>query len=81
MSENRNRKKTKYFLTGNPMGATVSIDYTYNRDNNLTGFTTTGGPTFTLSNTTIDGLGRLWDADETVTPSYAVGRKFQEFSM
>ena len=65
--ENGNRKKTKYFITGSQMGATVSIDYAYDLDNHLTGFTTTGGPTFTLSDTTIDGLGRLLYADEAVT--------------
>ena len=65
--DNGNRKQLEYFLTGSPMGATLSIDYSYDLDNNLTGFTTTGGPTFTLSNTTIDGLGRLLYADEAVT--------------
>jgi len=65
--KNGNRSKLTYYLTGNPLGSTVSIDYTYDLDNNLRGFTTTGGPTFNLSNTTVDGLGRLRYADETIT--------------
>ncbi len=33
----------------------------------LTAYSTTGGVTFSLSNTTVDGLGRLIEADETPT--------------
>jgi RHS repeat-associated protein len=33
----------------------------------LTGYTTTGGPTFSLSSVNIDGLGRLKSANETIT--------------
>lgn len=65
--ENGNRKQLEYFLSGSVMGTSVSIDYTYDRENHLTGFTTSGGPTFVLENVDVDGLGRLWYADETVT--------------
>ncbi|OHB50521.1 MAG: hypothetical protein A2Y10_18150 [Planctomycetes bacterium GWF2_41_51] len=66
--KNGNRKN----LTYNPIGwffgeADVTINYSYNRDNMLTGFTTTGGPTFTMSNAEIDGLGRLLSCDEMIT--------------
>ena len=40
---------------------------TCNLDNLLTGFETTNGPTFTLDSVTVDGLGRLTDANETIT--------------
>lgn len=40
--------------------------YAYDIDNLLTGFETTGGPTFTLSSVTVDGLGRLRAASETL---------------
>lgn len=40
---------------------------TYNLDNLLTGFETTNGPMFTLNEVTVDGLGRLTDANETIT--------------
>jgi len=65
--KNGNRKKLTYYRTGNPLGAKVSIDYAYDLENNLRGFSTTGGPTFSLGNTTVDGLGRLLYADETIT--------------
>lgn len=64
--KNGNRKKLEYYKTGSLLGATVSIDYTYDLDNNLRSFTTTGGPTFTLSDAVVDGLGRLVSADESL---------------
>ena len=64
--ENGNRKKLTYSLDGTT-SSTVYIDYNYNRDNLLTYFSTTGGPTFTLNNATVDGLGRLTDANETIS--------------
>ncbi len=65
--ENGNRDILTYYLAGTTGGSTVSMDYNYNPDNMLTGFTTSGGPTFKLENVTVDGLGRLTDADETLT--------------
>lgn len=65
--KNGNRSQIRYFLTGDPQGSTVTIDYTYNLDNLLTGFETTGGPTFELTDVNVDGLGRLAYANETLT--------------
>jgi len=65
--KNGNSKKLTYYRTGNPLGAKVSIDNTYDLENNLRGFSTSGGPTFSLGNTTVDGLGRLLYSDETIT--------------
>lgn len=49
----------------------MSIDYTYNYDNLLTGFTTSGSgvtaPTFKMENVVVDGLGRLKAGTETLT--------------
>jgi RHS repeat-associated protein len=63
---NGNRKKLKYYLEGYEGGDYVWINYQYNLDNMLTGFTNTGGPTFTLGDVTVDGLGRLKEAAETI---------------
>jgi len=68
---NGNRQTLRYYPTGSFMGATVDMGYTYNRDNYLTTYTTSGGPTFTFDASgsgDIDGLGRLVNADETITP-------------
>ncbi len=65
--DNGNRSKLTYYLEAYEGGDEVTLDYTYNLDNMLTGFTTSGGPTFTLSNVDVDGMGRLWSADETIT--------------
>ncbi|MHC4124953.1 MAG: RHS repeat domain-containing protein, partial [Planctomycetota bacterium] len=73
--DNGNRTQLKHYLTGNPQGNTVYIDYTYNAceckcDNLLTEFSTTGGPEFSFDATDdndIDGLQRLRDASETLT--------------
>jgi RHS repeat-associated protein len=68
--KNGNRNKLKYLLDGNPSGDTVAIDYTYNLDNMLTSFATTGGPTFNFTASgagNIDGLGRLTAAYENIT--------------
>ncbi len=67
--DNGNRDTLQYYLSGSLMGSTVDMNYTYNRDNFLTYFTTTGGPTFSFDATAsgdIDGLGRLVSADETI---------------
>jgi RHS repeat-associated protein len=65
--QNGNRDSLTYYREGTFEGDTTSIGYTYNRDNRLTAYSTTGGLTFNLSNTTIDGLGRLAAATETLT--------------
>jgi len=67
--DNGNRDALNYYLSGSLMGSTVDMSYTYNRDNLLTNFTTTGGPTFSFDaddSGDIDGLGRLVSADETI---------------
>nr|NIP53380.1 RHS repeat protein [Phycisphaerae bacterium]NIR62984.1 RHS repeat protein [candidate division Zixibacteria bacterium]NIW43860.1 hypothetical protein [Gammaproteobacteria bacterium]NIS45007.1 RHS repeat protein [candidate division Zixibacteria bacterium]NIU13105.1 RHS repeat protein [candidate division Zixibacteria bacterium] len=68
---NGNRDKISYSKDGTAE-STVDIDYTYNPDNFLTSFSTTGGRTFTFNATgtsppDIDGLGRLVDAQEVLT--------------
>lgn len=75
--DNGNRSQLKYYLTGQQSGSTVSIDYTYNAcecqcDNHLVAFSTSGvtGLDFSFDATDsgdIDGLGRLIDADESIT--------------
>jgi len=73
--DNGNRSQLTYYLVGSDAGAKTSIDYTYNDDNLLAKFVTTGGPTFTFGGSvgpqsdwaTIDGLGRLKNATETIT--------------
>ncbi len=69
--ENGNRSKLKYYLQGTTGGNKVEIDYTYNKDSLLIGFDTTAvgvtGPTFTFNDVNVDGLGRLTDANETIT--------------
>jgi len=68
--DNGNRSQLTYYRNGSATGPTTSIGYGYNLDNLLTAFTTTGGPTFTFDATDsgdIDGLGRLKNADETIT--------------
>lgn len=63
-----NRKEISYILSDG-MGGTTTVDVNsvYDRDNHLIGYTTYGGPTFELRDTIIDGLGRLTDANETIT--------------
>ncbi len=65
--DNGNRETLTYYRDGTLGGNTTAMSYTYNADNRLTGFSTTGGPTFSLANTTVDGQGRLTEADETLT--------------
>jgi len=65
--DNGNRAGLTYYRDGTLDGDTTVIEYTYNLDNRLTAYSTTGGPTFTLAKTTVDGLGRLVEADETLT--------------
>jgi len=73
--ENGNRSQLKYYLNGSASGPAVSIDYTYNLDNMLTKYKTTGGCSFefgkyngtALEYATIDGLGRLRYAEEKIT--------------
>ena len=69
--KNGNRAWLDYFRDGtrNPSN-TTSVGYTYNRDNMLTGFATSGGPVFGFNASQsgdIDGLGRLKGASETIT--------------
>ncbi|MCD4831137.1 MAG: hypothetical protein K8R02_04930 [Anaerohalosphaeraceae bacterium] len=58
-----------YYLDGITSGGIINIDYTYNNDNLLTGFSTDGGSglSFMLYDTTVDGLGRLVFACEQLT--------------
>lgn len=68
--DNGNRQVLRYYPSGSYMGSTVNLSYSYNRDNYLTGYSTTGGPTFSFDASqsgNIDGLGRLWGAAEVVT--------------
>ena len=65
--DNGNRETLTYYRDGTLGGNTTAMSYTYNADNRLTAYSTTGGVTFSLSNTTVDGLGRLIEADETLT--------------
>ncbi|NLH16928.1 MAG: RHS repeat-associated core domain-containing protein [Phycisphaerae bacterium] len=65
--DNGNRSGLSYYLDGTFGGDTVAVGYGYNDDNRLTGFSTTGGPSFTLASTTVDGLGRLRAGTETLT--------------
>ncbi len=65
--DNGNRSALTYYLDGTFGGDTVALDYDYNADNRLTGYSTTVGPTFTLAGTTVDGLGRLRIGTETLT--------------
>ncbi len=65
--DNGNRDSLTYYRDGTLGGNTTAMSYAYNGDNRLTAFSTTGGVTFSLSNTTVDGLGRLIEADETLT--------------
>ena len=65
--DNGNRESLTYYRDGTLGGNTTAMSYTYDEDNRLTTYSTTGGVTFSLSNTTVDGLGRLIEADETLT--------------
>ncbi len=68
--DNGNREALSYYLTGDIFGSTMDISYSYNRDNLLTGFSTTGGSTFSFdadASGDIDGLGRLVSGTETIT--------------
>lgn len=58
----------KYYPGGDPCNAIATISYDYNADNFLKGFTTTGATfSFDASDAnSIDGLGRLVSADETL---------------
>ena len=65
-----NRSGLDYYLSGSLNGDITSVNYTYNHDNLLTGYSTTGGPTFSfdaLDSGNIDGLGRLINAAEMLT--------------
>ena len=65
--DNGNHNILTYSLDGISGGSSVTIDYDNNADNRLNGFTTTGGPTFSLGNVTVDGLGRLRHCNESMT--------------
>ena len=68
-----NRSQAKYYIDGVIAGDSVTLDYTFDLDNRLTGFATTNSAsipnevTFSLSGVTVDGLGRLTDANEVLT--------------
>jgi RHS repeat-associated protein len=67
--DNGNRDSLSYYLSGSPLGNVVTVNYAYNSDNYLRGFSTTGGPTFSFDASqsgAIDGLGRLVSAGETI---------------
>jgi len=75
---NGNRDMLTYSLNGKEiLDMSVSVDYNYNLDNLLTGYNTTSagvtGPTFTLDDVVVDGLGRLVSAGETITEVDNVG--------
>ncbi len=74
--EKGNRTQLKYWLTGQVNGPNTVIDYTYDIDNRLIGITadanadSSGDPNYVFdanSPNDIDGLGRLWLANETIT--------------
>lgn len=69
--DNGNRSGLDYYLNGSLNGNKARVNYTYNNDNLLTDYNTSASgvtaPTFKLENTTIDGLGRLKSAAETLT--------------
>ncbi|HPS55664.1 MAG TPA: RHS repeat-associated core domain-containing protein, partial [Sedimentisphaerales bacterium] len=73
--ENGNRDKLYYSKDGTDT-STVYIDYSYDKDNLLTGFTTTGGLTYSLSNVTVDGIGRLRSASETLTDTASQSKTY-----
>ena len=68
-----NRSQAKYYIDGVIAGDSVTLDYTFDLDNRLTGFATTNSAsipnevTFSLSGVTVDGLGRFTDANEVLT--------------
>ena len=75
---NGNRSKLGYYLDGTESGTPVEIGYTYSKDNFLTDYTTSGGPTFSFDTPAddpcdpcdsagIDGLGRLTAAQEVLS--------------
>ena len=82
--DNGNRDTLIYCLNGELTGSSVDIDYTHNRDNRLTGFTSTNGPTFSFNAAAsgdVDGLGRLVNADETIgTTSRTLGYTYDDLS-
>lgn len=63
---NGNRSTLTYYRNGNLYGPTTAMAYSHDADNNLTGYTTTGGPAFSLANTVIDGLGRLRNGTDQI---------------
>jgi RHS repeat-associated protein len=64
-SPNGARTMLKYYPAGNPDNPLATIGYDYNADNFLKSFTTAGA-TFSFDANSIDGLGRLVSADETL---------------
>ena len=74
--DNGNRSRLTYCLQGDECENAVYTDYGYNHDNLLTGFNTFASgsvtaPAFKL-NVTVDGLGRLNNATETLTKANGV---------
>jgi hypothetical protein len=65
--KNGNRSTLNYYRQGTKTGNTTSIAYSYNHDNMLTSFIIGGGPVFSLSNVTVDSLGKLKAASEIIT--------------
>lgn len=66
--ENSNITQSDYYLTGNVFATPLSVNNTYNKQNQLTAYSTNSPiVTFSLGDMTIDGLGRLTDAVETLT--------------
>ena len=70
---NGNRVQLKYWLTGEVDDANTTIDYACDIQNNLIGIAAlnpSGEPNYTFyadATGNIDGLGRLWDANEAIT--------------
>jgi RHS repeat-associated protein len=82
--DNGNRDKLTYYIEGDGLGGdTVSIDYSYNIQNQLTSFATTG-VIFSFdadSAGDIDGLGRLAEATESIgTSTYALEYNYNDRS-
>jgi len=68
--DNGNRSELKYYRTGSLAGPTTTMSYTYDMENNLRSYNTTGSGAFSFDASQasdIDGLGRLLNADETLT--------------
>jgi RHS repeat-associated protein len=73
-TDNGCRSSQTYYLDGTGTGDTVTVSYAYNADNQLVGYSTTGGVDFEFeqngNSPVLDGLGRLMGCHESL---YSVG--------